>query len=106
MDLILLKQAQKELHAAPKDIAGDIFALFEDLMAGKILSMPISRPLFSIAKGLYELRLSSRSGEYRIFYVIKVGFAIYVLHATSKKSQQISKVTIGLVKTRLRNLGI
>jgi hypothetical protein len=57
MELVLLKQAKKELKDVPKDVVADVFALFEDLMAGKKLSMPISRPLFSIAKGLHELRL-------------------------------------------------
>ncbi|MEZ0392126.1 MAG: type II toxin-antitoxin system RelE/ParE family toxin [Pseudobdellovibrionaceae bacterium] len=80
----------------------DVFALFDDLMAGKLLSMPISRPLPSIAKGLHELRLSGRAGEYRVFYVIKVGSAIYVLHATAKKSQKTDKRTTELIKTRLR----
>lgn len=104
MNLIVLKQARKELQEAPKDIIQDVFALFEDLMAGKMLSMPISRPLSSIAKGLHELRLSGRSGEYRVFYVIKVGAAIYVLHATGKKSQKTDRRTIELIKSRLRSL--
>lgn len=106
MQLIVLKQAKKELQDAPKDIIQDVFALFEDLMAGKHLSMPISRPLPSIAKGLHELRLSGRAGEYRVFYVIRVGDAIYVLHATDKKSQKTDRRTIDLIKTRLRSLGL
>ncbi len=106
MQLIVLKQARKELQDAPKDIIQDIFALFEDLLAGKHLSMPISRPLPSIAKSLHELRLSGRAGEYRVFYVIKVGDAIYVLHATKKKSQKTDRSTISLIKTRLRSLGL
>lgn len=69
MEIVLLKQAKKELKNAPKDVIADVFALFEDLMAGKKLSMPISRPLFSIAKGLHELRLSGKSGEYRVCFM-------------------------------------
>lgn len=104
MELIVLKQAQRELKDAPKDVVGDIFALFDDLMGGKLLSMPISRPLPLIAKGLHELRLSGKSGEYRVFYVIKVGSAIYVLHATGKKSQKTDRRKIDLIKSRIRSL--
>lgn len=75
-------------------------------MAGKKLNMPISRPLYSIAKGLHELRLSGKSGEYRVFYVIKVDDAIYVLHATVKKKQEIDKKTTELLRLRLRSIGV
>lgn len=106
MELIILKQAQRELKDAPKDIIHDVFALFEDLMAGKKLSMPISRPLPAIAKGLHELRLSGRAGEYRVFYIVRVGSAIYVLHATQKKTQKTDRHTSDLIKIRLRSLGL
>jgi phage-related protein len=106
MDLVILKQARRELEDAPRDMIEDVFALFDDLMAGKHLIMPISRPLPSIAKGLHELRLSGRAGEFRVFYVIRVGAAIYVLHATHKKSQKTDRRTIDLIKMRLRSLGL
>ena len=106
MQLVVLKQAQRELEDAPKDIIQDVFALFDDLMAGKRLGMPISRPLPSIAKGLHELRLSGRAGEFRVFYVIRVRDAIYVLHATAKKSQKTDRRTVDLIHSRLRSLEI
>jgi phage-related protein len=106
MDLIVLKRAQREIKHAPKDVVADVFALFDDLMAGKKLVMPISRPLPSIGKGLHELRLSGRAGEYRVFYVIKVEDAIYVLHATEKKKQEIDPRTADLLRTRMRSIGL
>lgn len=106
MELIVLKQAQKELQDAPKEILKDIFALFEELMAGKTLSMPISRPLPSIAKGLHELRLSGRSGEYRVFYLIHAGGAIFILHATSKKTQKTDRKTINMIQARIKGLDL
>jgi phage-related protein len=68
------------------------------------LGMPISRPLPSIAKGLHELRLSGEGGEFRVFYVIKVGDAIYVLHATQKKKQALDIKTRALLLNRLRSI--
>ncbi len=37
----------------------------------------------SFFHGLHELRLSGKSGEFRVFYLIKVGEAIYIIHAGS-----------------------
>lgn len=104
MQILVLKQAQRELRDLPRDVAEDVFSLFDDLAAGKSLGMPISRPLPSIAKGLHELRLSGEGGEYRVFYVIKVGNAIYVLHAAQKKKQELDKKTRELLLNRLRSI--
>ncbi len=106
MQVVVLKQAERELKDAPKNILIDIFALFDDLAAGIKLSMPISRPLPSIGKNLHELRLSGRAGEYRVFYVVKVSDAIYVIHATSKKKQAIDRQTADLLKQRMRSLDL
>lgn len=106
MEIVVLKQAKRELRDAPPDVIQDVFALFDDLATGKMLSMPISRPLPSIAKGLHELRLSGERGEFRVFYVIRVGNAIYVIHATEKKKNELDRKTVELLKTRIRSLGL
>ncbi len=106
MQIVVLKQAERELKGVPNDVKADVFALFEDLAAGKRLGMPISRPLSSVAKGLHELRLSGRYGEYRVFYVIRIGDAIYVLHVTQKKTEKTNKGTIETIKARLRSVGL
>ncbi len=104
MDVLVLSQAEKELREAPKDLREDIYSLFDELSLGKSLGMPISTPLPVIAKGLHELRLSGRDGEFRVFYYIKAGDAIYIIHAESKKRQKMVKRTIELLKTRIRRI--
>jgi phage-related protein len=106
VEVVILKQAERELKEAPKDVLIDIFALFDDLAVGKKLSLPISRPLPSIGKGLHELRLSGRAGEYRVFYVVKVSDGIYVIHATSKKKMSLDRQTADLLKQRMRSLNL
>lgn len=106
LEIVVLKQAQRELKDAPKDVISDVFALFDDLAAGKKLGMPTSRPLPSVGKGLHELRLSGRAGEYRVFYVIKVGDAIYVIHAATKKKEAMDRQTMELIRQRMRSLGL
>lgn len=106
MQVVVVKQAQRELDDAPKSVLEDVFALFEDLAAGKHLSLPISRPLPSVAKGLHELRLSFEGGEFRVFYVIRTKDAIYVIHAAQKKTQALDKRTKELLKLRIQRLGL
>lgn len=106
MEIVVLKQAERELRDFPQDVLIDVQSLFERLAAGEILLMPISRPLGSIAKGLNELRLSYKAGEARVFYVVRVGDAIYVLHAAQKKKQELDKKTRELLITRMKREGI
>ena len=106
MDIIILKQAKRELSDAPPDVIQDVFALFDNLAAGKKLSMPVSRPLPSVAKGLHELRISGNRGEYRVFYVICVANAIYIIHATVKKKNALDIKTVQILKARIRGLGL
>ena len=68
--------------------------------------MPHSRPLPSIAKGLHELRLSNNDGIYRIFYIIKMGNSIYILHILKKKTQKITKQVKQLLLSRIKELNI
>jgi len=44
-----------------------------DLQKGEKLSMPLSRPMASVAAGVEELRVRDRSGAYRVFYYAKTG---------------------------------
>ncbi len=106
MNIVVLKQAEKELKEGPRELMEDIYSLFDELSQGKSLGMPISRPLPSISKGLHELRLSGKAGEYRIFYFIKIGDAIYIVHASSKKKQSIDKKTTDLLKNRIRSINL
>ncbi|HLE11021.1 MAG: hypothetical protein A2504_10445 [Bdellovibrionales bacterium RIFOXYD12_FULL_39_22] len=106
MEIVVLKQAKKELKDGPKELMVDIYSLFDDLSHGKSLGMPISRPLTSIASGLHELRLSGRAGEFRVFYFIKIGDAIYIVHACSKKKQSIDKRTTDLLRSRIRSINL
>lgn len=100
--LVLLRQAEKELRSAPKDVVKDLYSLIDDLLSGKTLSMPVSKPLFNIAKGLHELRLAGRYGQFRVFYVID--HCIYIIHGSPKKTQKLPKQTVDLILSRVRSL--
>ena len=105
-ELVITKQAQKELKSIPHELMADIYSLLDELLLGKKLEMPVSRPLPSIAKGLHELRLSAKAGEYRVFYVLQIQSQIYILHVAIKKKQELDRKTSELIKTRMKSLGL
>lgn len=104
MELKILPRVVKEIKDEPIELKQSVFGMLERLGRGESIGMPLCKPLFSIAKGLYELRLSYRAGEYRVFYYIRVREAIYVIHAMRKKSQKIERRTMDLLLSRIRSV--
>ncbi len=104
MEVQVLKVVAREIEKEPQELKENIYGVLSRLNQGEKIPMPLCRPLSSIAKGLYELRFSYRAGEYRVFYYIKVGESIFVVHAMKKKSQKIEKRVIDLILSRIRSL--
>lgn len=74
------------------------------LESGRILSMPLSRNLSSIRPGLHELRFRDKAGQIRVFYFLKKGEAIYLVHACRKKTQEIPSKELNIVLKRIREI--
>lgn len=74
------------------------------LDAGLLLSMPLSRPMPSIGRGVHELRLTDRSGTYRIIYALVRRGAVHVLHAFKKTSQVMPTRNLALAQRRLKEV--
>ncbi len=66
--------------------------------------MPISRTMPSLGKAVHELRLKDRSGQFRVIYFVKVGDAIYLVHAFKKKTQQTEQKDIKVSIQRIKRL--
>jgi phage-related protein len=102
--LIVGKACQKEIAEMPEEVRKDLADLVARLEIGQMLSMPISRPMPSIGKGVYELRLKDRSGIYRVIYVLIQRGQIGLLHAFKKTTQETPKHAIELAKKRLKEM--
>ena len=63
-----------------------------------------SRPISSVGRGVWEIRVRDESGAFRVFYVVRRANGIHVLHAFQKKTQKSRKSDIELGKSRLRDL--
>ncbi len=92
------------LTECSEGIRSDFFDAVSLLLSGQNLTLPLSRNLSSIRSGLHELRLKDRNGQVRVFYFIKKGDAIYILHAFRKKTQELPKNEIEIVLKRIKEI--
>ena len=82
----------------------EVFVLLRRLESGEILSMPQSRNLASMAKGLCELRIKDDRGNIRVFYYTKIKSTIYLVHALRNKSRIISERDRNLIIRRIKEI--
>ena len=92
------------LQECSAGLRGDFFDAVSLLSAGQVLQMPVSRNLSSVHAGLHELRLKDRAGQVRVFYFVKRGEAIYLVHAMKKKTQELPKKELDLVLKRIKEV--
>ncbi len=104
MDIFILKTCRKELSSFPLEVMEDFTDAVAKLAIGLRLKMPLSKEMPSIARGVHELRIKDRSGQYRIIYLIKKKDAIYIVHAFHKKTKKTPKKNINLALKRIRRL--
>jgi phage-related protein len=97
----ILKACRREVHEFPEEIRGDLADALARLDAGQALSMPLSRPMPSIGRGVHELRLKDRTGAYRVVYAVVATGTIYLLHGFRKKTGATPKRNIEIARKRL-----
>jgi len=82
----------------PAGLSARYFHLTELMIEfGSNLGMPHTR---TVSTGLFELRIKGQEGIARVFYCVKVGKRIVMLHGYVKKTQKIPKKELS--KARLR----
>ena len=72
------------------------------LQRGKKLSMPQSRPMPTVGRRCYELRITDETLTWRIIYRTDID-AIVILEVFDKKTNQTPKQIIDACKKRLKN---
>jgi len=97
-------KARAVLRSFPEEVRREIGKAIFDLQKGAKLSMPLSRPMPSVAAGVEELRIKDRSGAYRVFYFIKLETAVVILHAFQKKTSKTPSREIELARARLKEM--
>jgi len=74
--------------------------LLRRLQKGEMVEMPDSRPMPSIGKNCYELRINDKNKTWRIIYFINDD-AIVILEVFAKKTQKTPQEVIDVCNKRL-----
>lgn len=96
--------ARASIRSFPEDVRRECGKIIFDLQKGEKLSLPLSRPMPSVAAGAEELRIKDRSGAYRVFYYTKLAKSVLIFHAFRKKTQKTPLHEIALARIRLREM--
>lgn len=97
-------KARDVIRKFPEDVRREFGKVIFDLQKGEKLSMPLSRPMSSVAPGVEELRIRDRSGTYRVFYYTKLADSVLILHAFKKKTQKTLPHEIAMGQKRLKEI--
>ena len=96
------EEVRLEIDALPADIRASYTRLAELLEEfGLDLRMPHSR---AMGGGLFELRPRGREGIARVFYCMKVGKKIIMLHSFIKKTQETPKRELDIARRRQKEV--
>lgn len=90
------------IKSFPKGVKEDLGFSLHLLQEGE--KPPNSRPMQSIAQGVFELKTEDKSGWYRVLYYTKIKNKIYVLHCFTKQSGKTDARDLGLASDRLKAL--
>ena len=101
-DIIFLGDSAKQIAKFPEP-AKQLTLL--ELKAAQQGIEPLHwRPMPVIGSGVIELKIRSKSSQFRVLYVAKFKDAIYVLHGFQKKTQKTAKRDIDLGKKRYKQI--
>jgi len=96
------EEVRLEIDDLPTDIRAAYTRLTELLEEfGLDLRMPHSR---AMGGGLFELRPRGQEGIVRVFYCMKVGKRIIILHSFIKKTQETPKRELDIARRRQKEV--
>ena len=97
-------KARDAIRDFPEDVRREFGKVIFDLQKGEKLSMPLSRPMPSVARGVEELRIKDHSGAYRVFYYTRLADSVLIFHAFRKKTRKTPPHEVALAQKRLKEI--
>ena len=104
-EIAWVRAAKKDFQKFPEAVQRRVVRALRIAAQGELAE--ISKPIKGLDPGLFEVRVAYRSDAFRTIYAVKLGQALYVLHAFQKKSKQgisTPKQEMDVVRSRLRHL--
>jgi phage-related protein len=102
--IVIAHACRREIDVLPVEVRGDLADALARLDQGLTLTMPLSRPMPGIGRGVHELRLKDRSGAYRVVYALVKRGVVHVLCAFKKTSPTTPATKLDLARKRLREV--
>jgi phage-related protein len=100
-----LKAARRDFEAFPDEVKSDMLdALTVAAEGGK---SDKAKPFKGVEGGVFEIALRYRGDAFRTLYAVKIGEAIWVIHAFQKKSKsgiKTPQAEVDLIRQRLKRL--
>lgn len=94
--------ARDDLRAFPSDARKDAGYQIDKVQAAR--APDDWRPMKTVGKGAFEIRIHEESGAFRVIYVARFADAIHVLHCFRKTQKKTSKADIEKAAKRYREL--
>lgn len=96
--------ALEALREFPDEARKRLGRAIDELQKGRKLSMPLSRPMPSVAAGVEELRVRDENGAFRVFCYTRLANSVLVFHAFQKKTEKTPRREIDIARKRLKEL--
>ncbi|MDP3142661.1 MAG: type II toxin-antitoxin system RelE/ParE family toxin [Candidatus Omnitrophota bacterium] len=100
--IVFLGDSLARLRGFPESARQDTGRELARVQAGNV---PLDwNPMPTVGRGVREIRVSDKPGEFRILYVAQLADAIYVLHAFHKKTQKTAQRDVDLAASRYQQI--
>ncbi len=96
------QKLEEEILKLPDGLLARYLRLTDMMLKfGANLGLPHTKPIDS---GLFELRVKGKEGTARVFFCLKIGKKIIMLHSIIKKTQKTPKKEINIAKSRMKEV--
>ena len=102
MDIEWLGDSYDVVYGYSKPVRKSIGSELRLLQSG---ARPIhARPLKTVGRGVWEIKVREKEGQFRVVYLVRRRDRIYVLNAFQKKTRRTPKQEIELAKKRFKEI--
>ena len=100
--VVFLGDSLRRIKSFPRDVRQDFGFQLDAVQRGE--APDNWKPLSDVAKGVQEIRITDRDGQFRVIFVSRFSSAVYVLHAFQKKSQKTRQSDIKIARKRFAEI--
>lgn len=100
-----IKAARRDFEEFPDAVQGDMLSALTIAADGS--KSEKAKPFKGVEGGVFEIALKHRGDAFRVIYAVKIGTAVWVIHAFQKKSKtgiKTPQMDVAIIYERLKRL--